>query len=61
MEIIGSMLMIAVISALFVWYGVAAGHREDREERQRATGGATPSRAVVGLDPDAHLGRCGTE
>jgi hypothetical protein len=36
-EIIESLLMIAVISAVIVWYGVVAGRNEDREAKSLNT------------------------
>jgi hypothetical protein len=42
--------MIAVISGGLICYGIVLGRREGRERVVREH-----------LDPDAHLGRCGTE
>ena len=33
MEIVECMVMIAVITALFVWYGIAVGRRENSEAK----------------------------
>ena len=33
MEIVECLVMIAVITALFVWYGIAVGRRENREAK----------------------------
>ena len=33
MEIVECMVMIAVITALFVWYGIAFGRRENRDAK----------------------------
>jgi hypothetical protein len=52
--------MIAVITALLVGSGIVLGRREDREQRsipQKLRNRVTREQ----LDPDAHLGHCGTE
>jgi hypothetical protein len=54
---IESFLMIAVLTAAFIWYALAHGRREDRDGRSSGDLMAEgPAR-----DPDAHLGRRGTE
>ena len=56
--LIMSLAMIGAITAALVWYATAYGKREGRETRGDAI---TGNRFVVHLDPDAHLGRSGSE
>jgi hypothetical protein len=54
--LIESLLMIGAMSGGLVWYAVAAGRRESRDAQSPAK-----SAPAQKQDPDAHLGRCGTE
>jgi hypothetical protein len=61
MEYVGMLLMIALISAAIISYGIVLGRRED-QGRESSVPGRLSARAVRGrLDPDAHLGRSGAE
>jgi hypothetical protein len=55
---IESLLMIGALSAAIIWYAVAHGRREDRDGGQSLGGLMAEGRV---RDPDAHLGRRGTE
>ena len=69
--LVESLLMIGAISAGFVWYALVAARREDRNDQllsrsgiDQKLGGANTfakKRMAREPDPDAHLGRCGTE
>jgi len=68
--LVESLLMIGAISGGLVWYAIVAGRREDREaglSRHGARAGTAPTLKFTGKriqgrhDPDAHLGRSGTE
>ena len=61
MEIVGMLLMIALISAAIVSYGIVLGRREDHN-RPLSVYPKLKERAMPGhFDPDAHLGRSGPE
>jgi hypothetical protein len=57
--LIESLAMIAALTAAFVLYGLALARRESRGTR--APDKITEKRMVGHADPDAHLGRCGSE
>jgi hypothetical protein len=60
MEYALMLLMIGVISATLIGFAIVLGRREDRERGLRLR---KLSDSMIGehFDPDAHLGRCGTE
>ena len=55
-EIIEVLLSIGIPSAALVWFALVLARREDRLAR-----GETEHGTHYGPDPDAHLGRVGTE
>jgi hypothetical protein len=61
-ELLEVLFSIAVPAVLLLGYALVLARREDRESRGET---ARPKRSiiptVVGPDPDAHLGRVGTE
>ena len=61
-ELLEVLISIAVPAVLLVGYALVLTRREDRESRGET---ARPKRSIiptpVGPDPDAHLGRVGTE
>jgi acyl-CoA reductase-like NAD-dependent aldehyde dehydrogenase len=67
--LVESLAMIGAITGSIVWYAKAADRREGGEAR--STDSSTPAQIVflskkvtttgTSVDPDAHLGRCGTE
>jgi hypothetical protein len=57
LETIEALLMIAAISAGLIWYALVFARRKTRG---RTRGTAVRSR-LAKPDPDAHLGRTGTE
>jgi hypothetical protein len=59
LETIEALLMIAAISAGLIWYALVLARRE-APGRTKSTDTAVPSR-LEKPDPDAHLGRTGTE
>jgi hypothetical protein len=65
--LVESLAMIGAISGSFVWYAQVAGRREDSEamSTDSSTQIVFVSKTVATTghiqDPDAHLGRCGTE
>ena len=61
MEYVGMLVMIALISAAIISYGIVLGRREDLS-RELPVRGKLRERVVrARLDPDAHLGRSGSE
>ena len=63
-EIVEVLLSIGIPSAALVWYAVLLARREDRAriagtelDSSRSSG----TEISIGADPDAHLGRVGTE
>ena len=55
--VVESLLSIAIPAVFLIWSALWLGAREDRETRQGRTGRPV----ILGPDPDAHLGRAGTE
>jgi hypothetical protein len=51
-SLVESIVMISVLTAGFVWYALAAGRKEPAE---------LSGQSAQKSDPDAHLGRRGTE
>ena len=60
-DILFHLLMIAVISGGIVFYGVWEGRRENRADAQRPSREFKRKPDLIRRDPDAHLGRTGTE
>ena len=58
-EIVEVLLSIGIPSAALVWFALVLAHREGRGETEPRRG--THSGHVFGPDPDAHLGRVGSE
>ena len=62
-----SLFIIGAISVGLVWHAVVLGRREDREVEVLDRAALSGARKVTGTvrfvapDPDAHLGRTGTE
>jgi hypothetical protein len=61
LEMVGMLLMIALISGALVGSGIVLGLREDRD-RELGVARKVKEHLLPGhLDPNAHLGRTGTE
>ena len=63
-ELLEIVFSIVVPTAFMVGFALVLARREDRELRGE-TQGSTPKRSrlttIIAADPDAHLGRVGTE
>jgi hypothetical protein len=59
-EMVAMFLGIALISAALTCWGVVLARREDRERRLSKVR-KVKEQIMPDFDPDAHLGRCGTE
>jgi hypothetical protein len=63
-EIVEVLLSIGIPSAGLVWYALILARREDRGLSGETESGhwkRSGTETVLGPDPDAHLGRVGTE
>jgi hypothetical protein len=62
-EIVEVLLSIGMPSAVLVWYALVLARREDRELRGETKSGRwkRSGAETIGPDPDAHLGRVGSE
>ena len=60
-EIVELFLLIAVISAAIIGSGIFLARREAREAESSAAKKTAGRRIEARLDPDAHLGRTGTD
>jgi hypothetical protein len=61
LDMLGLFLMIGVISGALIGYAVVLGRREDRGDGLSVAPKVRDRVAPAHLDPDAHLGHCGTE